>query len=140
MIVCGPIEEDAKFNEAYAKELYETDNIHVHGWVDVGSKDFIDFANNCVALVYPSCAEGGGSSVLTCMHAGLIPVISYESSVDIENSGIIFEKISKDEIKKEVKRISQMSPQQCNEIARRAWETARKHHTRDIFATSYRTN
>ncbi len=137
LTVCGPIEEDDRFRNAYNKELYQTGNIRTHGWVDVGSKDFIDIAASCIALVYPSCAEGGGSSVLTCMHAGLIPIISYESSVDIDDTGVILASISKDEIKQQVRRISEMPALQCKDIARRAWESARKRHTREIFATAY---
>lgn len=138
LTVCGPIDEDERFKTAYAKELYETGNIHTHGWVDVASKDFIDITGKCIALVYPSCAEGGGSSALTCMHTGLIPVLSHEASVDTGGSGVILQSINKEEIKKEVRRISRMTAEQCERNARSAWEFARKHHTREIFANAYK--
>ena len=51
-----------------------------------------------MALVYPSCSEGGGGCVINCMHAGLIPVVSYESSVDISHDcGVIFKENSVEE-------------------------------------------
>ncbi|KAF0191352.1 MAG: glycosyltransferase [Gammaproteobacteria bacterium] len=138
LTVCGPIDEDEKFKAAYFKELYETPNIHTHGWVDVASREFERIARGCVALVYPSCAEGGGSSALTCMHAGLIPIVSRESSVDIGDFGVILEEFTIDAVKRQVKRLSLLPADQCENSARRARDFARRHHTRDIFAAAYK--
>jgi glycosyltransferase involved in cell wall biosynthesis len=32
LTVCGPIEEERDFQQAFAKELYDTPNIHTLGW------------------------------------------------------------------------------------------------------------
>jgi glycosyltransferase involved in cell wall biosynthesis len=138
LTVCGPIDRDRKFSAAYSKELYETPNIHTYGWIDVASEEFVRIAKGCVALVYPSCSEGGGGSVITCMHAGLIPIVSYESSVDVDDFGVLLPGSSIDEIKRAVRNISQFPPERCREQAYQAREFARQHHTREIFATSYR--
>lgn len=138
LTVCGPIDQDPKFKAAYFEELYETPNIHTHGWVDVASREFDRIARDCVALVYPSCAEGGGSSVLTCMHAGLIPVVSRESSVDVGDFGVILAESTIEAVKSEVTRISLSPADQCETKARHAREFARQHHTREIFAAAYK--
>jgi glycosyltransferase involved in cell wall biosynthesis len=137
LTVCGPLEEDEKFRSAYHKELYETANIHAYGWIDVGSEEFINVAKNCIALVYPSCSEGGGSSVLTCMHAGMIPVITYESSVSIRGFGVMLEAPTIDAIKSAARWVSQWPVDQCRDNARRAWEFARRDHSREKFAENY---
>ena len=90
LYVCGPLEKEKGFVRAFYKELYETPNIHTIGWVDVNGPEFMEIANKCVGTVYASCSESGGASVTTCMHAGLIPLVSYESSVDVDDFGVVF--------------------------------------------------
>ena len=138
LFICGPINDDLDFNEAYYKELYETDNIHTIGWVDVESNEFKDIIKKCIGIVYPSCAEGQSGSVVQCLHAGLIPIISYESGVDVDDFGIILKKNTVEEIKHSIRRITKTPIEKLKQKSRMAWEYARKHHTRDHFATVYR--
>lgn len=134
LYVCGPINEEPGFDKAFSKELYETPNIHTLGWVDVDSDEFLDIARKCIGLVYPSSAEGGGGSVIQCMHAGIIPVVSRESSVDIKDSyGYILEKISVKEVMDKVRLLSAQPPEKLEKMSRRAWGFARENHTRERF-------
>ncbi|HEX6439109.1 MAG TPA: glycosyltransferase [Candidatus Binatia bacterium] len=138
LTVCGPIRTDKDFQNAYWHELYETPNIHTVGWVDIGSSKFIDIAKNCVGIVFPSCSEGGGGGVITCLHAGLIPIVSYEASVDVhESRGLILKESSVDEIKASVQKLSALAPQQLTAMSKRNWEFARENHTRETFAAHY---
>jgi glycosyltransferase involved in cell wall biosynthesis len=136
--VCGPIKDELEFNNVYNKELYETENIHTVGWVDVEGKEFKNIAKQCIGIVYPSCSECGGGSVVQCMHAGLIPIVSYESSVDVDNFGIILKENSIAEIKNSVEKVTKTPVQKLKQKSRMTWEYARKHHTRDQFASVYR--
>lgn len=139
LTVCGPIERESDFERAYAKELYETPNIRTLGWVDVASAQFRDVARSCVGIVYASCAEGGGGSVITCMHAGLVPIVSREASVDVEdNYGVILRDCSIEEIRRAVQGVSILAPDRLETMARNAWRYARAHHTREVFAGTYR--
>ena len=138
LTVCGPIEGEKDFQNAYYKELYQTPNIHTVGWVDTGSQEFIDVTNNCVGLVYPSCAEGQCGGVVTCLHAGLIPIISYESGVDVHDFGRILKNCSIEEIRGSIRKVSSLSAQELKLMARQAWEFARAYHTRARFAEEYR--
>jgi glycosyltransferase involved in cell wall biosynthesis len=139
LTVCGPIQRERDFEKAYYKELYQTPNIHTVGWIDTASPEFIEITKNCIGLVYTSCSEGGGGSVIVCMHAGLIPIVNYESSVDVDDAyGVMLNESSIEEIKKAVWTISSLSTQQLRERARRAWEFARANHTREKFADEYR--
>ena len=137
LYICGPIEREKDFQSAYHKELYETKNIHTIGWVDVTSSEFIEIAGKCVGVVYPSCSEGGGGSVIQCMHAGLIPIVSYESSVDVGDFGVILKDCSISEIKNSIRMISSLPAEELRRMSRMAWEFARANHTRERFAEEY---
>lgn len=139
LTICGPVKNEKDFEQAFYKELYETPNIHTLGWIDVESSKFIEIANSCISVIHPSCSEGGGGSVIGCMHAGLIPIVSYEASVDIEDEfGILLRNFSVDEIKKSIKAVSDFSTQELKLMSKRAWEFARKNHTQESFAQKYR--
>ncbi len=138
LYVLGPISQEEDFENAYEKELYHTPNIHTQGWVDVSGQEFIDIANKCLSIVYPSCAEGGGGSVINCLHAGLIPIISYESSVDVGNFGIILTECTHSEIKASIKQLSQMPAGELKKMSTGAWEFANANHSREKFAVEYK--
>lgn len=139
LYIYGPIQKEKDFEKAYYKELYESANIHTLGWVDVNSPGFLEITNKCLALIYPSCSEGGAGSVITCMHAGIIPIISYESGVDVNDDfGVILNDCSVDRIKNSIKIVSSLPAETLRQMSRKAWIYARTHHTRERFAEEYR--
>jgi len=80
--VCGPIENESDFVTAYNKELFETPNIQVYGFVDITSKEFESILSLCSFIVFPSCSEGGSPSTLTVIgNGGLIPIITKETTI-----------------------------------------------------------
>lgn len=135
--VCGPMEQEKRFDLAYSREFNQLSNIHKVGWVDVNSARFLDIVNKCIGVIYPSCSEGGGGSVIQCMHAGLIPVVSYESSVDVGDFGIELKTCTTEEIKSSIKEISSYSIEKLEEMSEGSWNFARKNHTRDTFAEKF---
>ena len=137
LTVCGPIAEEFRFNKAFQKELYETPNIKTVGWVDVASKDFTDIAAQHVGTVYVSASEGGGGSTLTCMHAGLIPIVTEATSVDIGDFGLLCPNAELETVRATVKEVAAMDENELRRRARGAWKFARENHTRDAFASDY---
>jgi len=138
LTVCGPVTEEPDFTRAYHKELYQTPNIRTLGWIDIASPQFLEIARGCLALVYPSCSEGQSTSVVTCLHAGLIPVISYECGLDVAGFGTILRECSIAEIKAAIRAISSLPREELARRSRQAWEYARATHTREAFAQEYR--
>lgn len=139
LTICGPIEKEDDFKTAFYQELYQTPNIHTIGWVDVTSQKFLDIVNSCLGIVYPTCSEGGGGCVINCMHTGLIPIVSYESSVDVSDDyGVILKENTVEEIKQSIQNISKLNPSQLQQMARTSWQFVRTNHTRDRFAQVYR--
>jgi glycosyltransferase involved in cell wall biosynthesis len=131
LTVCAPVEDEEDFARAYRKELFETPNIETVGWIDVESPRFRDITGKSVALLFTSCSEGGGASAVTCMHAGLIPIVSRESSVDVEDFGFLLKSCSVPDIREAIRTVADLPPAELAARARGAWESARANHTRE---------
>lgn len=139
LTVCGPIDKERDFERAYHKELYETSNIRTVGWVDIKSSAFTEIASGCLGLVFPSCTEGQSGGVVMCLQAGLIPIISYESGVDVDGFGTILRTSTIDEIMKSVRSVADLPVSDLRRMSRHAWEYARANHTPEKYAETYRT-
>ena len=135
LTVCGPLNDPAEreFRAAYHRELYETPNIDTVGWVDVSSQQFIDIASRCCALIYPSSSEGQSGAVITSLHASLIPLVSYESGVDVGNFGIILKDCTHDKIKDAVMKISAKKSSELEAMSRGAYEYATSRHSKENY-------
>jgi glycosyltransferase involved in cell wall biosynthesis len=138
LYICGPVKEEKLFSEIYRDELYCLPNIHCLGWVDVGGKEFIDVMNHCVGIIYPSCAEGQCGSVVQCLHGGLVPVVSYESGLDIAEFGVILKECSIREIRESLQGIGNRSAGELRDLAMGTREFARTNHTRERFANEFK--
>jgi|CXWL01.1.fsa_nt_gi glycosyltransferase involved in cell wall biosynthesis len=139
LVVCGPVDRERDFEAAYWRELYATPNIHTLGWVDVLTPAFRDLCDHSLAVVFPSCSEGGGGGVITCMHAGLLPIVTPESSVDVDPSfGVELAAPTVEAIRSVVRELAARPPAELASMARASWEHARAQHTREHFALRYR--
>jgi glycosyltransferase involved in cell wall biosynthesis len=138
LTVCGPVNKEPEFERAYQRELYQTPNILTHGWIGVDSPEFLALTQQNLGLVYPSACEGQSGGVVTCMHAGLVPITSYETGVDVHDFGVIFSDCSVETIKATVRRVAQLPSEELRQLSLRAWEFARANHTREKFAQVYR--
>ncbi len=139
LTVCGPVEKEEDFKKAFFKELYQTPNIHTYGWIDVQSSKFMEIVNTCLGHVFPSCAECVPGVVLNCLHSGLIPIVSYETGVEVSDDfGVILRDASIAEIKNAVQRVSSLPTRELKQMARKAWEFARANHTMEKFEEEFR--
>ena len=135
--VKGPLQEERDFEKAYYRELYQKPNINTVGWVDVKSPEFIEITNKCIGIIFPSCSEGGGASVITCMQAGLIPIVSYESNVEVKDFGLTLNDCTIEEIRRAIKTVSSFPANDLEQMALKTWEYSREYHTRERFAENY---
>jgi len=135
LTVCGPVSGEPDFEKAYSRELYETPSISTLGWLDVASQRFMDVMNDSLALVYPSCSEGQCGAAITCHHAGLIPMLSEQSGIDVPpERGVRFQNCSVEEIRGKVRELSARPADELRNMARMAYNYARENHTRPVFA------
>lgn len=138
LTVCGKVSNEKDFEDTYKKELYQTPNIKVTGLIDPGGPEFQKICNDSIALIYPSSSEGQSGAVITTMHAGLIPIVSYQSGVDVEDFGEILKENSIQGIIRSVREISRLPVKELQSKAIGTWKYARAHHTRENFTKHYR--
>jgi hypothetical protein len=137
--VAAPLDREPDFAEAYRRELWETGNVRALGWLDVATTSFVERARESSAMIFPSCSEGGGGAAVTAMHAGLIPVLTRETSVDLEpGSGVLLEDARVETIRAAARDLAARSAAELRDTAVAAWELARRRHTRDTFRRDYR--
>jgi len=137
LLICGPLDVEPRFTKAFEQPMFHSKNIETIGWVDITSDKFRAIVKRTIATIYPSCSEGGGGSVITCMHAGLIPIVTEEASVDVEDFGIVLESATVEAIRSAVLDLAKSSPRDLEKRAKSAWEFARERHSRPIFAANY---
>lgn len=139
LTVCGPVERERAFEAAFRRELYETPNIRAHGWIDVASPEFTALTRGTLGLVYPSCSEGQNGGTVTCLHAGILPLVTPETGVDVSPEfGVVLGEPTVEAIRAAVVALAGRGAAELEAMARRGWAWARAHHTRERFSAEYR--
>lgn len=138
LTVCGPIDFEPEFRQAYRKELFESANISTAGWVDMAGEDFRRIAGQCVAVVYPSCAEGQATSVINCMRVGLIPIVTREAGINVAGFGVQLKNASIEAIREAVARLANLPALHLTQMSRAACDYAHEHHSAMRYSQSYR--
>jgi glycosyltransferase involved in cell wall biosynthesis len=137
LTICGRPEKEADFFETYRKELTALPNIHLAGWTDPASPEFESLRQTHGFCVYPSCSEGGGGSLIHCMHAGLVPLATHEASVDLGSAGILIPEGTVSEVSRKVREAAALSPTELQHRAEQIWQSVRQNHTLSQFQTCY---
>lgn len=139
LTVCGPIEQERDFEREYWRELYQTPNIHLHGWVDISSPEFVELMRRHLALVFASCSEAQCGGVVTCMHAGLIPVVSRQTGAPLNpERGRLLPDADVETIRRTVRDLAATDPKVLEAMSRAGWEHVNQRHVRPVFAAEYR--
>jgi glycosyltransferase involved in cell wall biosynthesis len=94
LFLCGLHEGEAWLLKRH-RFWKERSNVHLCGFVPVRSEQFKSLVNRCSFALLPSCVEGMSTSVLTCMRHGLVPIVSRESGVTLqEGAGVYFRNLT----------------------------------------------
>lgn len=135
--VCGPLADEPEFCRQYARELYGQPNVQAIGWVDVASAAFTTLAQRAVAFVYPSCAEGQAGSAIIALHAGLIPLVSRETGVDVDDFGIVLDDCQPQALADAAEYLAGLPAAELRRRSRAAWEYAQARHTPAAYRAAY---
>jgi len=139
LTVCGPLDDEPDFKQAFHRELYETPNITTLGWVDLHTPSFEEVLRRTVGMVYPSASESLSGVTINGLHAGLIPIVTAECGVLFgPDIGTILPTASVGSIRRAVQEVSGQSTSRLEEMAASAWHFARATHTRQRFSVAYR--
>ena len=136
--IFGDVASEEDFSQFYSRELYSTPHIQVMGWMDTDSPKFKEILNQSIGVIYPSCSEGGGGSVVNVMCAGLIPIVSRESSVDIHDFGFLLEALTVESIQKKIQHVSSLPDEELKALSKRTFEFAHKTHSRESYARHFK--
>jgi Glycosyl transferases group 1 len=134
--ICGPISGESDFIHLYRENLYQRHNVKYHGLIDIRSPEFVRLMNLCAFVVLPSCSEGGGSSVYTCMHYGLVPVVSSESSVETVDFGIVIDDPTPASVASAMQQAHQLARNELERRSRAAQEYCLKYQSVERFRSA----
>ncbi len=138
LYVCGGFAKEADFCDCYHQELFETPNIHAVGWLDVNGPEFYDLAAKCAYVIHPSCADGQPGSVVQCMHAGLIPMVTREAGIDTQDFGVTFANDSLEEIQRVIMQLASRPETWHREHSLKTRAGAEKMYSEEAFLARWR--
>jgi hypothetical protein len=133
--VCGPIDDELEFKTCFYDELYKRKNIHTYGFVDLRSDVLTHLIKTCAFVIFPSCSEGQATSVVNVMgNGGLVPVVTKESGVSINDYGIEIKDYNIEEVVQSVREANQLTTKDIMERSFRCGEYIVQHHSLDMFS------
>lgn len=138
--ICGPIENEKEFIDVYKKELFESSNIKLHGFIDIASKEFETILSLCSFTIFPTCSEGGCASVLTSIgNGGLIPIITKETTIETGHE-IWIEGFNYESVDKAIKQSQALSFEKIKELQYNNLTFVKANHTQEIYYQQLKTN
>ncbi len=129
--ICSSVENERDFCKCYHKELYKTPNIHPIGRIRVNGTTFYELVQKSAYVILPTCGEGQPGSVVQCMYAGLIPIVTKEAGIDTEDFGITFANDSLEEIEKTIIELSELQE---------GWHKKHSYRTREVAVEKFSEN
>ncbi len=133
LYVCSAFKHEEDFCGCYERELFSTANVHAIGLVSKGEKRFLDIVGRCGAVILPSCSDCQPGSVIEAMHAGLIPLVTRETGLDVEANGIVFDSDRESDIENAILRFSGLDDSQLENRSRATRELAQHQYAEDVF-------
>lgn len=83
LYICGLNTSEKNFLDFYMSKINNKNNIHLYGFLKIGSIEFNNLVNNCAFALYPSLSEGGSPALLNIIaNGGIIPIHSKQSGID----------------------------------------------------------
>ncbi len=142
--IIGPIKQETDFMQIYKNELeqknifiYQRPKLDSNNNLIVGDKFFIDIANKCSCIIYPSCSEGTSGAVIQAMHASLIPIITPETGINEEAPAILIGNPTIESIKSAILSIINKENDELILLSRNVWDFARNFYTKNEFTRTY---
>lgn len=135
--VIGLPQTEPDFMKIYRKELTEMPNIKLHGYQNPKSKSFDDIMHRSFCCIAPTCTESISTAVGTMMQAGLYPLVSRESGIDLPlGAGRYFAELSVEEVERLVRTALELSDEKLREEIGATQAYALKAYSREAFTHS----
>lgn len=140
LYVCGPINKEPQFEKTFYKELYETNNIHTFGFLNIQSEQFKKVISECTFALLPSCSESEPSSLVNVMVNGLIPLSNKEAGYKNDWKGIEIETLTIDGLDKAINVALEIPTNELKERSIYIKNFMREHNNLDIFEKIMKKN
>jgi glycosyltransferase involved in cell wall biosynthesis len=139
LVVCGRFAAEKKFVRCFRRELNGRPNIHPVGDEQVvGSEAFLDICGSCAFVILPSAAEGQPGTVVDCMHSGLIPVVTPQCGIDLDDFGFLIERPSSGAVERVLRRICETPVDELERRGAATLEAAREQFSVQAFEQRWR--
>lgn len=135
LFVCGTFEDETDFEKIYRYELYECNNIHAIGFLNINSRCFEEIIDKCVFSIMPSCSEGIAGSVLTTMSVGLINLCSRECGLE-DDEVIHLDNCKIETIREAVLEYSGKDLEWVKRESKRQYNIVRERYSKECFLES----
>ena len=140
--ICTKLEAEPQFYNWYKMEFSSCCNIYYHGWMDVNDLQFQQLAENCIASIYCSAAEGGAGAIVQAMQFGCIPIVNDSTALRGQHTGFLlkgqYPKELVGSIRQVLKDISDMSVLELAEKSAAVRSYANVNHSRAAYSQSFR--
>lgn len=137
--VCGPIANEHDFLQLYRPYLYGNPKISYWGFIDPAGQCFRDIIRKSAFVIFPSCSEGGASSVITCMADGLIPLVTVEASVDVGSEGFIIRTASPEGVHAAMLEAAALSSDEVSRRAEKIKRMVREKNSPQAYRRAFRS-
>lgn len=136
----GPAADEPWFRSTYGDRISRSGTIRVLGTMSPVSFDFARLSDACVGFLAPSASEGQSTSAITCMQAGLFPVLSRQCGIDLPpGCGVMLETCSIEEIEAAIEGVHRMPDGERRRQIEATTADARQRFSREAFRTAIAT-
>lgn len=137
LYVCGNVVQESDFYNYYKEKLTSRPNIIFEGWVKPRSAHYRELVTRCGFTVLPTCSEGMNGSVLTNMRSGLVPIISRETGIDLDNEGYYFQSNQLVEIEQQMVECSKVTVADLKEKSSQSYQRVVQRHDLKVFSADF---
>ncbi|MEO6327868.1 MAG: glycosyltransferase [Ginsengibacter sp.] len=136
------LESEPEFYSWFKKEFSCCSNIVYHGWKNLSDISFQQLAENCIATIYCSAAEGGAGAIVQAMQFGCIPIVNDSTALRGQDTGFFLQGKTPLELISSINEvfgtIAGMPDQALCEKSETVRAYANKNHSRDAYSKSFR--
>jgi hypothetical protein len=133
-------EDEEDFYEFFKAEITGRKNIHMHGWMEIGSENFNSVVKKCAVCILPVIAAGQNGSALTCMAYGLFPIISANCNIDLDKGGILLEDVNYDSIVKATGKYINLDIEEIKRVCMETRENTKLKYSDKNFRSTFTEN
>lgn len=133
LYVCSPFKNEPGFVDCFHDSLFNKPNIHSIGFLPLGSEKYRKIVETCGSVIVPQCSGASNGSVVTCMHNGLVPIVSQAAGITTDDFGILLKSIDHKDVARTVDSFAAKSGEWLKEKSERTMKTAQRDYSQDAF-------